>query len=82
MWCASFAHTPHDRLGDDIARRQISKGMLPLHESHTVTVSEHGTFATYGLRDQRLLSPGLRAKPHNRGMELHKFQIGNISAAT
>ena len=56
--------------------------MLPLHEPHAVTVSEYGPFAAHSLRHQWLLPTRLWSEPHDRGMELHEFKIGNVCAAT
>jgi hypothetical protein len=48
---ASLTHTPHDGLRYYVARRQVSKRMLPLHESHAIAVSEYGTFPAHSFRN-------------------------------
>ena len=40
------------------------------HEPVTGVVEQHGTFATHGLRDQRLLTDGSGPQIHHRRVEL------------
>jgi hypothetical protein len=54
--------------------------MLPLHEPHSVAIPKYRTFPTHSLRDQWLLPTGLWTEPHDRGMELHEFEIGDVGA--
>ena len=73
-------HSAHDRLGDNIARCKVGKGMQLLHETVTLAVEQDCTLPADGLRHQLLLSHGLLPRVEHRWMELHEFGIGDQGA--
>ena len=55
-------HLLHDLFGDNIARRQLSKLMLPDHEAFATGVDELAALAAYGLADKRQLAASARTE--------------------
>ena len=79
---ARLAHLPHDRLRDDVARREISERVLADHEAASEHVDEHRAFAAQRLGDQRLLARRAGPEPQHGRVELHELQVGHVSTGT
>ena len=75
---ALLAHAPHDRLGHDVAGREVGERVLVGHEAHAAAVEENRPLAAHRLRDERLLPLGERAEPHDRRMELDELHVGDV----
>ncbi|PKV87071.1 hypothetical protein BX283_4662 [Streptomyces sp. TLI_146] len=73
-------HLAGDRLGDDVARRQLGKLVLPEHEARPGGVDEMGALSPYRLGDQRLLALGVGAEEQHGGVELDELQVGDLGA--
>ena len=66
-----------DAAGDDVARREIAVGMVPVHERFAADVDQPRAFAAQRLGDQK--SRSIRLLERGR-MELHELQIGDARA--
>ena len=73
-------HPAHDRLGHDVARRQVGQLVDALHEPVALEVDEEGALAAHGLGDQRLLAAGLGAEVHHGRVELDELQVAEGGA--
>ncbi len=80
MRVAGLVHPPGDRLGDDVARREVGELVLALHEPVALEVDEEGALAADRLADQRLLAAGVGAEVHHRRVELHELQVAQHRA--
>ena len=72
---AGLVHPAGDRLGDDVARREIGQLVDPGHQPAALPVDQEGALATYGLGDQRLLALRVGSQPHHGRVELHELQV-------
>ena len=63
---AGLAHPPQDRLGHDVARREVGQLVLALHEPHAGVVDQERALAADGLADQRLLPARARRRARRR----------------
>lgn len=73
-------HLPGDRLGDDVAGRQLGQLVLSEHETGAGGVHEVGALAPHRFRHQRLLSLGVGAEKQDGRMELDEFEVGDLGA--
>ncbi len=72
------SHAAHDRLGHDVARREVGERVLVEHEPLAVGIQEDRTLAAHSLGDERLLPLRERAEPHHRRMELDELEVGDV----
>ena len=78
---ALLAHPPHDRLGDDVAGREVGQRVLVRHEAPPGVVEQDRALAAHRLGHQRLLPLGQRAEPHHRRVELDELEVGDRAPA-
>ena len=74
---AGRAQLPDDRLGHDVARRQLGERMLPDHKPRAMDVDQHRAFAAYRLGNQRLLTDRVGSEPQDGRVELHELHVGD-----
>ncbi len=79
---AGLVHPPGDRLGDDVAWREVGELVLTLHEPVAVEVDEERTLAADRLADQWLLAARVRAEVHHRRVELHELEVAQHRTRT
>ena len=51
------------------------------HEPIAAGVDEEGAFTSHRLRDEGLLALSEGTQPHDRWVELHEFDVGDVSAS-
>ena len=74
---AGLAHAPHDRLGHDVARREVGERVDAQHEAVARVVDEERALAAHRLGHQRLLAARARPQPEHGRVELHELQVGD-----
>ena len=79
---SGHTHTTSNRFRDHVPRSQVRHGVLPQHETLPGVVDQYRTLPANRFGYQGLLPLGQRAQPHDRGMELNEFKIGNGSTGT
>ncbi len=73
-------HLPGDRLGDDVAGRQLGQFVLTEHETGAGGVHEVGSLAPHRFGHQRLLALGAGAEEQDGRVELDEFEVGHLGA--
>ncbi len=75
---AGFERLACDRVGNHVARRQLSALVIVKGKALAVTVQQHRALAAHGFADEKALAVLVRRK--GGGMELHARQVADLGA--